>query len=540
MTRLLTAGWISAALCLWMLASPATRLLPAHAAAAPNQVALDWNLNAVTAVRAATTTIDGPARALFQPEGVLYMAYVQAAVYDAVTTIDGRYVPYHTFSTDAAGASPQAAIIAATYNTLLAYLGDPGGTLAAKYTAALAALPDAGKAQGIAVGQAAAADIVALRAHDGRGAPTAVYGAPGPVTAGAWQVVPPATTAQTPWLAFMQPFLLTSISQFRPGPPPALDSRQFATDLNEVKAYGAKDSTVRTPEQTAIAYFWNANAINQYNQVFRDLAAARGMDLDDTVHLLGAGEMVLADAGMACFDAKYHYLFWRPYTAIRNADLAGNTDITADPNWQPLLATPPHPEYPSQHGCVTGALAEFLTRLFHTQKLNIDVPGAENGATTLTTRRHFEMARDLTQEIVDARVWIGFHFRNSVETGLTLGTDVVRWALQRYFGSVRTDDAGTQSFTVQFASQAPGAGRVYFGSGPGCQGLVEVATQDHTPGTYQHTVTATGNDLPGTVGDNGLQPGTTYWYETATFTPAGEKIDNNSGACYQVTTAVQK
>lgn len=537
MVRKLTVGFISAVLCLVAIAAPGNPVTPARAEPrAANQVALDWNLNAVNAVRAAATKIDGPSRALFQTEGLIYMSYVQAAVYDAVTKLAGRYVPYHDFSANVAGASVEAAIIAATYNTLVAYLGDPDGSLAAQYNAAVAALPDAGKAQGIAVGQAAAADIVALRAHDGRGAPTATYGIPGPVTAGAWQVVPPSTTAQTPWVAFMQPFLLKSASQFRPGPPPDLDSKTFAQDFNETKAYGAKNSTVRTPEQTATAYFWNANAINQFNQTFRDLATARGMDLVDTVHLLAMGELVLSDAGIACFDAKYHYLFWRPYTAIRNAGLAGNKDIAADPNWLPLLNTPNHPEYPAAHGCVTGALAELLALVLHTQKINVDIPGATNGGTTLTTTRHFGEAMDLRREIVNARVWIGFHYRNSAEVGVKLGTDVARWTLDRYFGTVDPMEVTSHSFTVRFASKAPGAGRVYFGSGPGCQGLVEVATQDQTPGTTLHTVTVTGNDLPGTVGDNGVQQGTTYWYETAASTRSREEIDNNGGQCYQVTT----
>jgi hypothetical protein len=537
MSRNPATGFIAAALCLVTIAATTTRIAPVRAEPpAANQVALDWNLNAVNAVRAAATTIDGPSRPVFQVEGLIYLSYVQAAVYDAVTKIAGRYVPYHDFSTNAAAASPQAAIIAAAYNTLLAYLGDPDGSLAAKYSAAIAALPDAGKAQGIAVGQAAAADIVALRAHDGRGAPAAVYGTPGPVTAGAWQVVPPSTTAQTPWVAFMKPFMLDSASQFRLGPPPAPGSEKFAADFNETKAYGAKYSTVRTPEQTAVAYFWNANVINQYNQVFRQVAAQTGMDLVDTVHLLAMGEMVETDAGIACFDAKYHYLFWRPYTAIRNAGLAGNARTEADPNWVPLLSTPNHPEYPAAHGCLTAALGEILAATLHTQHINIDLPGAANGGTTLAATRHFDTVADLDREIVNARVWIGFHYRNSAEVGVDLGKDVAKWTMQRYFGSVGSVSAAANSFTVNFASASPGVGRVYFGSGPGCRGLVEVATQDRLPGTTLHSVTVNGNDLPGTVGDNGIQPGTTYWYETATSARSGEQIDDNGGRCYHVTT----
>src|SRR5215469_15575686 len=276
------------------------------------QVVLDWNANAVGAVRAART-LDGvppgsPPRPLYQTEGLLYMSYVQAAVYDAVTHLDHRYLPYHRFTANPHSASLQAAVIAASYNTLVFYLGDPGGVLATKYAAAIAALPaDAGTAQGIAVGQAAAADIEVLRANDGRNASVSAHYGQGPAAPGVWVFAPPPSlqSAQTPWLAFMQPLLLQSSAQFRAPPPPALSSAQYATDLNETKAYGALNSTVRTPDQTAIAYFWNANAINQLNQTLRDVVTQHNMDLVDAVHLLAMGVIVPPDAGIACFDSKY-------------------------------------------------------------------------------------------------------------------------------------------------------------------------------------------------------------------------------------------
>jgi hypothetical protein len=146
----------------------------------------------------------------------------------------------------------------------------------------------------------------------------------------------------------------------------------------------------------------------------------------------------------------------------------------------------------------------------------------------------------LHREIVNARVWIGFHYRNSAEVGVELGTDVAKWTLQHYFGTVQTVSSTSNSFTVAFVSTAAGEGRVYFGSGPGCQGLVEVATQDRSPGTTTHMVTVSGNDLPGTVGDIGIQPSTTYWYETATTSHSQEEIDNNNGQCYSVTTLPTK
>jgi PAP2 superfamily len=219
-------------------------------------------------------------------------------------------------------------------------------------------------------------------------------------------------------------------------PPPALDSAQYATDLNETRAYGAVTSAVRTPEQTAIAYFWNANVINQYNQTLRDVATQHGMDLVDAVRLLAMGMLVTADAGIACWDSKYTYQFWRPVTAIR-------TDATApDPTWSPLVTTPNHPEYPSAHGCVTSALAAVVAHALGTDAIDVTIPGAQGGATTLTTTRHFATVQELENQIIDARVWIGFHYRTSVVVGEGLGAAVADWALQRSFLPGDNQDEG--------------------------------------------------------------------------------------------------
>jgi hypothetical protein len=436
----------------------------------PATVALDWNATAVAAVRAAKVTEPaGTApRPLYQTEGLLYMSYAQAAVYDAATEIGHRYAPYHHFVTKPRNASLQAAVIAAAYNTLVFYLGDPDRSLAAKYATAIAALPvDRRTSRGIAVGRAAAADIEALRAHDGRNAPSATNFGAGPLQPGLWVWAPPpsAQIAQTPWMAAMQPFMLTSTSQFRAAPPPALTSAQYANDLNETQAYGSASSAARTPAQTAIAYFWNANAINQLNQTLQNVATQHNMDLIDAVRLLAMGNMVSTDAGMACFDSKYTYLRWRPITAIRNANIDGNPATTADPTWTPLLTTPNHPEYPSQHGCVTSALAHVIAqavgqrvpradrheprrdqdqdrsrRRHDTSTINVTIPGAQGGDTTLTTSQTFATVEDLDTQLVNARVWIGFHLRNSVTVGENLGTAVANWELQRYF--LPTDNQG--------------------------------------------------------------------------------------------------
>ena len=416
-----------------------------------SQMALDWNSYAVDAVRAAHTLDGVPAggapRTLYQPEGLIYMAYVEAAVYDAVTKIDHRYRPYHHFVAAAGNASPEAAVAAAAYATLVYYLGDPSGTLVAHYAASIGALPnDKTTARGIAVGRAAATDIEQLRAGDGLDAPTAVFGAPfiyDATSAGQWQVVPPfvAVGAQTPWVAFMRPFTLENASQFRAPPPPRLGSAQYAANFNETKDYGSATSTLRTPTETAIARFWNANVPSQQNQVYRDVAVQHGMDLVDTVHLMAMGSLTDADAGIACFDSKYIYLAWRPYSAIRNADLDGNPATTADATWAPLLSTPNHPEYPAAHGCVTSALADVLANALGTQTINATVWGAVGGATTLTTTEHFDTAQQLKDEVVNARVWAGLHWRNSVIAGETVGDSVAGWALSHYFGSLTDETA---------------------------------------------------------------------------------------------------
>jgi hypothetical protein len=393
--------------------------------AIPPDAVLTWNTNAVNAVRGSTPT-------KFQTDGMVYMSYVQAAVYDAVTKLEGRYAPYHDFTAVVApGASVQAAVAAATRTILDNYLPDQQPVVDAEYTAYIGALTG-GVPDGIAVGEAAAQDIIALRAGDGLKAATPSYGGIGPILPGQWQLQP-GQAVQTPWLATMRPFLLNQASQFRAEPPPPLDSNRYAKDLNETAAYGALNSTVRTPAQTATAYFWVGNNINQYNQTMQTVVAQRGLDLVDAAHLLAMGEIVSTDAGIACYDSKFFYLAWRPITAIRNADKDSNPDTTADPTWQALLPVPGHPEYPSQHGCFTAAFSDALAAALHTKHLDVTMPGGQNGSSALTTTQHFDNVDDIQRQVVDARVWLGFHFRNSVEQGEKLGNRVAAWELRQFF-----------------------------------------------------------------------------------------------------------
>ena len=403
----------------------------------PATAVLDWNAAAVATVRAAL-----PAK--FQLESDLYMAYVQASVYDAVVKIAGRYEPYHDFESPVSprGASVPAAVAAAAYTALAYYFPSQQATLQATYTAYLAGLASDGQAAGVAIGQAAANDIIAERAGDGRDAVISTpYGA-GPLTAGVWVFAPPPSlqSAQTPWLAFMRPFLLRAPWQFRVGPPPSLTSPGYTRDLNEVQAYGSATSTLRTAEQTAVAQFWNAFATNQTNTLITGVVSTHAMDAVDAARSFAIANMVDTDAGMACWDSKYHYQFWRPVTAIQHADIDGNPGTTADTAWTPLLTTPNHPEYPAAHGCLTGAESDFLTAILHTRKIQVDYPGAVGGASTLTTTRHYATASDLRREIVNARVWAGLHYRNSGQVGVQLGRAVARYALGHYFQPSHHDE----------------------------------------------------------------------------------------------------
>ena len=394
-----------------------------------------WNAIAVQATHLA---------APYNVQGLIYMGYIQAAVYDAVTKIDGRYVPYHTFPTpagvDVASASPGAATAAATYTMLtssfLAFPSTAQAGLSTQYSDYINALGHAGApgiADGIKIGQAAANDLIAERTGDRNESITLT---PGPLTPGGWTFAPPPSlqSAQTPWVAVMRPFMLNSPSQFRVKPPPALSSRKWAKEFNEVKAYGAANSTVRSPEQTAIAQFWNANAVNQSNQAFQDVAITHRMDLVDTARLLAMGNLVDGDAGIACWDSKYHYLFWRPIMAIRNAQIDGNPATQPDPNWTPLLTTPNHPEYPAAHTCITGAEAQMFAVVLGTRHINVTIHGSADGTPNNWAATHtFKTVNDLKREVVNARVWAGLHYRGSALEGLELARNVARWTLRRYF-----------------------------------------------------------------------------------------------------------
>lgn len=386
----------------------------------------------------------------FQNEGLVYMAYVSAAVYDAATSIEGGYEPYGSRIAAPEGASTDAAVVEAAYRTLAAYFPSPrpaaAPDLEALHAQALAALPEGqAKNDGIAVGAAAANQIISLRAGDGRLTPIGTSSpfspTPGPAV---WRRTPPAfAPPQTPWVGAVRPFVLQSGDQFLPAPPPPLSSRAWARAFAEIKAYGGATSSARTSEQTDIARFWSTNVIAQYNQALRDLAAGRGLSLLETARLMAVVNIVGADTQISVMNAKYRYAFWRPVTAIDPAAVSagdggpvpgfsdGNRSTVEEPGWRPLLTTPNHPEYPAAHGSLTSAMAEVFSEFLGTHRIELTVTGTT--VPTMSTR-YFEHARDLRKEIVDARLWGGLHYRFSSMAGVALGRHVARYDLDHAFG----------------------------------------------------------------------------------------------------------
>jgi hypothetical protein len=342
------------------------------------------------------------------PEAFLYLAFVQQAVDDAVVSAQGGHAPYAPTVPAPAGASAEAAAAAAAHRVLATYLPDQQASLDAAYAASLAAEPaGAARAAGVLVGEQAAAQIVSARVGDGRDAPVTFSPPPAP---GVWRPTPPALLpALTPWMGRVRPLLLRRPDQFRPGPPPALSSPQYTADLRLTQRLGGVDSAARTPEQTEIARFWSEPTAAQYQRALRGYAAGR--DIADAARLFATVDVTAADALIACFDAKYTYGFWRPVTAL--------------PGWQPLLVTPNHPEYPSAHGCTTAAVAEALAKFAGTRRIGLTVTSTVTG-----TSQRFATAGDLDRQIVDARVWGGLHFRNSVRVGERLGRAVAAYDLR--------------------------------------------------------------------------------------------------------------
>jgi hypothetical protein len=392
-------------------------------ASASNPV-VDWNQIALTT-------------ALTTPGTQIYLTYVNLAMYDAVNAIDRRYQQYGPEFHGPRDASKEAAAISAAYQILLNYFPGQAAALQAQFDAAVVGIPDGqAKASGIAVGQIAAARIVALRTDDGRGA-NVPYTYPASPEPGIWIPTPPAFVPPvTPWAGQMIPFTMQSASQFLPvNGPPDLGSRQWAREYTEVKLLGAANSSVRTAAQTEIALFWTANPVATYFGAFGQLAVDRHLSLSKSARLLAMLSVAFADGGIGCWNAKYHFSFWRPVTAIPNGGIDGNPETESDPTWLPLASTPPHPEFPAAHGCATGAIAKTLENFFGTPNVKFSV----NSAATHTTHTYYNVGQ-LETEAYWARIYAGFHYRHSLDEGFKLGHRVAKQLNQNFFQPRHTDE----------------------------------------------------------------------------------------------------
>ncbi|CAL9619313.1 hypothetical protein SUDANB38_05842 [Streptomyces sp. enrichment culture] len=368
-------------------------------------------------------TVD-PEGVLRAPDEAVWHAYVSLAMYNAVVGVEGRYAPYRWQARAPQGASAEAAAATAAYEVLVTGFPKAGPALETAWKASLAKVPDGPAEQaGVAFGQRAARHIVKLRANDGRGASVPFTPAPAP---GVWRPTPPQYEGfATAWIGRLRPFLMEEPGQFRPGPPPALTSSQYARDLAEVQAYGARTGSLRSAGQTETARFV---ARVEIQQALGDHAARHGFDITETARLYAVANTVITDAMIAAWDAKLHYGTWRPITAIREADTDGNPATRADPAWEPLLTTPAHPDYLSGHATWAGALMRALEELFGTSRVDLYIHSAGTGTT-----RHYEYAADYVRDVVDARVWAGIHTRTADVVGSHTGEKVAAWSLRRYF-----------------------------------------------------------------------------------------------------------
>jgi hypothetical protein len=385
-----------------------------------------WNKIGVDLI-IGTASIGGTSRAFN------YYAYEQAAVYNAVVGITRRYQLYQWSRLGPRTASPAAAAAAAAHRILVHYFPGSKAMLDSKYAATLAKLPAAGKTAGKRYGEAAAANIIELRAHDGLNDPSITYTVgSGP---GEWQ--PQAgQTFLAPWLSQVHPFTLNSTSQFDPGPPLVLNSAQYTTEFNEVKSKGSVSSVTRTAAETQTVRFFFDTGVGPLQGGLRDLASRHHLDISASARMFAAVDLSIADTIGTVWKAKFQYRFWRPITAIRNADTDGNNDTAADGSWSPLIGTPPYPDWVSGLCSVYGAAGRALRRVIGTDiDLRITSPGtAPGGPANVPFTRTYHSAAVMNADAINARVWAGIHFRSADALAARVGINVANWALNHNFG----------------------------------------------------------------------------------------------------------
>lgn len=386
------------------------------AGAASAEVVTDWNHTMISALANAQTP---------PPPAARVAAIVQSSVFDAVNGIARRYTPVHVPPSAPAGASRAAAAAGAAYEALLALFPPQQTMLDQQLAESLSQISGTPQsiADGLHWGENVADQMLAWRSADGFSTTPGPYSPSG--LPGRWAPTPPAfaTSPLFRQFATMTPFALTSPSQFLPGPPPALTSARYTRDFREVKAYGAADSTVRTPQQTQTAQFWQADTpAAMWDRVADDLGQARDRSILQNARILALVDIALADATIAIWNAKNTYDSWRPVTAIQQAATDGNRHTSADPNWAPLLVTPVFQEYPAGHPGVSSAAATVLAH-FYCNDSEFTVTAA--GMTGV--ERSFTSFSAAVRQVINARVWAGIHFRTAGDVAAAMGAAIGRY-----------------------------------------------------------------------------------------------------------------
>jgi hypothetical protein len=386
----------------------------------------DWNAIAVQS----TITAARPGQT-----GMLDVAMVQLAIYDAVQAIEKKYEPYYVEIPGASG-SPEAAAAKAAHDVLVSRFPAQAVNLDTIYQQYLLNHGLADNDPGVAVGAKAAAGIIALRACDGSFPNPAPPPFIGGTDIGVWRPTPPGNLPMlAPWLGNVTPFAMTRPSQFRADPAPALTSREYAKDYNEIKSLGALDNSSRTAEQTDIGHFWNANYGVLWNQALRDIGTAHVDNIADSSRLFALAEMSIADALINCWNTKNFYVSWRPITAIQEGNNDNNPWTAGDPNWKPLITTPNYPDHSSGANSFTGAVTRMLALFFETDHLTFNVTTTNPGPTIVDTRTYNRFS-DAAQDVVNARIYEGIHFRFADEVGRRQGRQVADWVFKNYLRPV--------------------------------------------------------------------------------------------------------
>ena len=358
-----------------------------------------------------------PASALSPVQQTRVMAIVQVSVHDAVNGITRQYRTYLPPGPAPAEASPEAAAIEAAHFALKNLFPSHAASLDDLFLASVAEHGVSADDPGIQYGRAAAAAILAARANDGAASAQFNFRARGSGLPGVWVPLTSAPALLPGW-GRVTPWVMTSGSQFRPPPPPALDSEQYARDYNEIKAIGSLNSSTRTAEQTQIATFWLGSPVAIWNPVVRQLIAANNMDISSRARTYALVHLAAADSSIAGWEAKYTYNFWRPQLAIRRGEEDGNPLTAADATWTPLFPTPRHPEYISGHTVNSTAMATIMRLIFG------DTPGIPLTSTITGITRQWSSFTEGLDEVTDARVYSGIHFRTADELGSVQGEQV--------------------------------------------------------------------------------------------------------------------